>query len=239
MNKVAIIIDGGFYRKRVSRFGETPEAAANTLYRYCQKHLYGDKEESSLYRVLYYDCPPSTRKVFHPLKRQVVDLQKEPMFRWMSDFLNELRSKRKFAVRLGTLADEQASYQLRQETIKRLLSGEKRISDLTEEDFYLSLHQKGIDTRIGIDIVAMTLKKQVDKIILIAGNSDFVPAAKFARREGVDFVLDPMGVSIKEELSEHIDGLKYFRITPGKEFSSPYKPNFEGRSRWESSDSIS
>ena len=54
------------------------------------------------------------------------------------------------------------------------------------------------------------MKKQVDKIVLIAGDSDFVPAAKFARREGIDFVLDAMGASIKPELSEHIDGLTTF-----------------------------
>ncbi len=28
---------------------------------------------------------------------------------------------------------------------------------------------------------------QIDQIILIAGDSDFVPAAKLARREGIDF----------------------------------------------------
>lgn len=231
MNKVAIIVDGGFYRGRVARFGETPEAAANTLYNYCQKHLYGDKEESSLYRVMYYDCSPSTRKVFHPLLRKVVDLKKEPMYRWMTDFLNELRSKRKFAVQLASLADEQAMYQLKPSVLKALINGEKTAADLEEQDFFLTIRQKGIDSRIGIDIVTMALKKQVDKIILIAGSSDFVTAAKFARREGIDFVLDPMGANIKAELSEHIDGLKYFRITPGKKFTA-YRTPQEGRQSW-------
>lgn len=233
MNKVAIIVDGGFYRGRVAHFGETPEAAANTLYRYCQKHLYGDKEESSLYRVMYYDCPPSTRKVFHPLLRKVVDLKKEPMYRWMTGFLNELRKKRKFAVELASLADEQAMYQLKPTALKAIINGDKVASDLTTDDFFLSIRQKGVDSRIGIDIVALALKKQVDKIILIAGNSDFVTAAKFARREGIDFVLDSMGANIKAELSEHIDGLKYFRITPGKEFL-PHRSTQEGRSPYES-----
>lgn len=52
------------------------------------------------------------------------------------------------------------------------------------------------------------IKKQVDKIILISGDSDFVPAAKMSRREGIDFVLDPMGAQIKPNLFEHIDGLE-------------------------------
>jgi len=45
-------------------------------------------------------------------------------------------------------------------------------------------------------------------IVLISGDSDFVSAAKLARREGIDFVLDPLGATIKEDLFEHIDGLR-------------------------------
>lgn len=52
-----------------------------------------------------------------------------------------------------------------------------------------------------------TYKKQVTQIVLIAGDSDFVPAAKHARREGIDFILDPMWQGIRPELNEHIDGL--------------------------------
>ncbi len=61
--------------------------------------------------------------------------------------------------------------------------------------------------RIGLDIASLAYKKQTDQIILIAGDSDFVPAAKLARREGIDFILDPMWTAIKENLFEHIDGL--------------------------------
>ena len=49
-----------------------------------------------------------------------------------------------------------------------------------------------MNMRIGIDISSLAIKKQVDQIVLFAGDADFVPAAKLARREGVDFVLDPM-----------------------------------------------
>ena len=70
------------------------------------------------------------------------------------------------------------------------------------------MHQKGIDMKIGIDIASLALKRFVDKIVLISGDSDFVPAAKLARREGIDFVLDPMHSShVENNLFEHIDGL--------------------------------
>jgi len=61
--------------------------------------------------------------------------------------------------------------------------------------------------RIGLDIASLAYKKLVDKIVLISGDSDFVPAAKLARREGIDFVLDPMWNHINPDLHEHIDGL--------------------------------
>lgn len=82
------------------------------------------------------------------------------------------------------------------------------MDDLTELDFELNLRQKGVDMKIGIDIASLAYKKQVDQIVLIAGDSDFVPAAKLARREGIDIVLDPLGRSIKESLFEHIDGMR-------------------------------
>ena len=64
---------------------------------------------------------------------------------------------------------------------------------MKEKDFSLSLQQKGVDMKIGLDIASLSFKHQVDKIILIAGDSDFVPAAKLARTEGIDFVLDSLG----------------------------------------------
>ncbi len=67
--------------------------------------------------------------------------------------------------------------------------------------------QKGVDMKIGVDIASLAYKHQVDQIVLIAGDSDFVPAAKLARREGIDFVLDPMGSDIRDDLFEHIDGI--------------------------------
>ena len=62
--------------------------------------------------------------------------------------------------------------------------------------------------KIGLDIATLAYNKLVDQIVLISGDSDFVPAAKLARREGIDFILDPLFANVKPELSEHIDGLR-------------------------------
>lgn len=82
------------------------------------------------------------------------------------------------------------------------------IADLKEEDVFLSVRQKGVDMKIGVDIASLALKKFVDQIVLFSGDSDFVPAAKLARREGIDFILDPMRANVEQQLFEHIDGLK-------------------------------
>jgi len=71
--------------------------------------------------------------------------------------------------------------------------------------------------RIGLDIASLTLKKQVDTIVLITGDSDFVSAAKLARREGAEIILDPLRHNIKENLFEHIDGLRHGLARVGQE----------------------
>ena len=75
-------------------------------------------------------------------------------------------------------------------------------------DVALGLRQKGVDMRIAIDIASLTLKQQVSTIVLVAGDSDFVPAAKLARREGMEFILDPLWQNVNDDLFEHIDALQ-------------------------------
>ena len=205
----AILVDGGFYRKRAeTQWGEkTPEQRAKELERYCFKHLHDSFENRYLYRVLYYDCPPSDKNIFNPLENNTVSLKNNPEFNWMNDFLKELKRRRKFALRLGHLNDSQIKYYLSPEATKMLLTNALKVEDIRTNHLALNLEQKGVDMRIGVDISSLAFKKQVDQIILISGDSDFVPAAKQARREGVDFILDPMGAPIKEDLFEHIDGI--------------------------------
>lgn len=119
-----------------------------------------------------------------------------------------MKKKRKFALRLGKLAEEQAHYTLRPEVIKRLFNHSLSFEDLTENDFCIEIEQKGVDMKIGLDIASLSYKHQVEQIVLISGDSDFVSAAKLARREGIDFILDPLGAPIKPDLFEHIDGLR-------------------------------
>lgn len=209
--KTAVLVDGGFYRKRASFIWgkKTAGERANELQQYCSKHITGFRNENrQLYRIFYYDCPPLAKTVYHPLLKSNVNFGKSETYRWTLAFFDELKRKRKFALRLGLLSDEYAGFNIRQEKLKQLLKGSITIDDLCEEDFNVTFEQKGVDMRIGIDIASLAYKKQVNQIILISGDSDFVPAAKLARREGIDFILDPMGSQIKPDLFEHIDGIQ-------------------------------
>lgn len=207
--KTAILVDGGFYRKRsLSVLGnKTAKERANELDDYCKRHLHEKHGSNDLYRIFYYDCPPMAKKVFHPLTRNQVDFSKSSLYTWTNEFFDELKKKRKFALRMGKLADAQACYTLKPEVVRKLCNKSTDMCDVTENDFIINLDQKGVDMKIGLDIASLAYKKQVDQIVLISGDSDFVSAAKLARREGIDFVLDPLGANIKPDLFEHIDGL--------------------------------
>lgn len=210
MSKTAILVDGGFYRKRAAHLWgkKTAEERAKELSAYCHAHMQDRDGNASreLYRIFYYDCKPiGRRSIYHPLTKRNVDLDKSETYTWTLTFLEELKKRRKFALRLGELSN-QACYNLRPDVTKKLLAGTRTLDSLTEEDFMFVAQQKGVDMRIGIDISSLAFKKQVDQIILIAGDSDFVPAAKLARREGIDFILDPMWADIKEDLQRCTKG---------------------------------
>ncbi len=209
--RTAFLIDGGFFLKRLQRLkgSQPPGVAARTLHRMCLEHLKKDnRDRPHLYRIFYYDCPPLAKKAHNPVTGKAVDFALTPMAKWRLAFLEELKKLRKVALRLGYLNERSGRWVLRQERLKGLLSGAVLLKDLTETDVKYDIRQKGVDMRIGLDIASLAYKKQVDQVILVAGDSDFVPAAKLARREGIDFILDPMWASISDDLFEHIDGLR-------------------------------
>ena len=62
-----------------------------------------------------------------------------------------------------------------------------------------------MDIRIGLDIAWISLKRVVDVIVLVTGDSDFVAVMKCARKEGLKAILSPMGHSVRRELKAHAD----------------------------------
>ncbi len=209
--KTAILVDGSFFLKRYRSINKIkrldPQRTAKDLWEMCLKHLKQAKGEVyDLYRIFYYDCLPYDKKQHNPVTGKAVDFSKTDHYKFQVQFLEELKRKRKVALRLGILEDRKR-WIIRPNKTKELLAGNIFVKDLTEDDVVFDFVQKRVDIKIGLDIASMAIKKQVDQIILISGDSDFVPASKLARREGIDFILDPMWNPIKPHLFEHIDGL--------------------------------
>lgn len=207
--KIAVLIDGGFFLKRFNALynkdrNMTACDVANAMYTMAHAHV---GKNNILYRIFYYDCQPLEKKFHNPISNKVVDFSKTTECVFRKDLFEELKKKRKLALRLGTVKDN-GNWQIYASKVKELINGSINVDDLTEQDVYLNIRQKGIDMKIGVDIASLSLKRFVDAIVLFSGDADFVPAAKLARREGVDFILDPMNANVDPQLFEHIDGLK-------------------------------
>ncbi len=218
--KAAILIDGGFFIKRykcIKGFekSDSAELMAKNLVSYCFKHIqrinnYRSKYNlppTELYRIYYYDAKPFEGDSRNPITGKSLSFKNTPQYKFRHELFSELKKQRKTALRLGFLKNSSKEWTIKSRYTKLLLKGEMKISELQSEDLDFPLTQKAVDMKVGLDIATLAFKNQVDQIILIAGDSDFVPAAKFARREGVDFILDPMMNNIDPSLHEHIDGL--------------------------------
>lgn len=223
MTKTAILVDGNYYIHRSKTLWKTknPSDRASELHSYCIGHItqhrdkkleYGDR---SLYRIFYYDCPPINEgRVMQPWDgHNRTFSRKNPSNVWSSEFQGELGKMRKVAMRMGVVMMNRPYFDLKQESLKALLDKKITVDDLTESDFTLrGLKQSGVDMRIGLDVASLANGHIVDQIILIAGDSDFVPVAKAARRAGVDFLIDPMGKKLPDELVLQVDGVEDLTI---------------------------
>ena len=219
MTKVAILIDGGFFLKRLHKI--RPEvkmadsaAIKQTIYQLVNSHLQqinqverAPNPRSLLYRVFYYDAGPYQGKEHRPVSGQAVNFAESETAQSRLNLFQELRSMPNTAVRLGEVR-RTGGWTLHTDVQKRLLQNKLKLDDLQDEDFKLNLQQKAVDMRLGIDIASLTLKKQVNILVLVTGDADFVPAAKLARREGASIILDPLWSNIGPDLHEHIDGLR-------------------------------
>lgn len=188
----------------------TPEELAKRLKDYVFESV--KRNRDYLYRVYVYDCEPLNKNVpMSPIEKtdKSLNLGKTDTFKFRTSLLDCLRQQPYFAVRLGEIDENSFQWKIKDyKKFQQLLQKEIKIDSLTEDDFVLDIRQKGVDMKIGLDIATLSIKKQIEKIILITADSDFIPAIKHARKEGVIVQLNPMRVpnsQIKKGLLEHID----------------------------------
>ncbi|MDH2293224.1 NYN domain-containing protein [Cobetia sp. 1AS1] len=211
----AILVDCAYFIKRFRKIepenAYNASRAADCLHRWAVSHLneriHGQKSRKELYRIFVYDCPPLQKKAHNPITKRAIDFSKTDEAVFRNELHSSLKKKRKVALRLGNLSED-TQWTIKPHIIEKMLKGKYKLEELGPDDVKMSTRQKGVDMRIGVDVTSLTLKNQVDQIILFAGDADFVPVAKIARREGIDFILDPMRREIPAALDEHIDGLR-------------------------------
>jgi uncharacterized LabA/DUF88 family protein len=166
----------------------------------------GWAEQPALFRVFFYDCPPLMKRTQLPISKKAIDLSKTEIAKARIAIHSELQTVRKVALRLGRL-NEKFGWRVKSDAAARWISSTETIIP-TDDDFEIDTVQKGVDMRLGLDVASMAFKKQVDQIVLVAGDADFVPAVKLARREGIDVVLDPMGGTPAKDLIANVDGIR-------------------------------
>ena len=220
--KVAILLDGGYYLKRLPSVRRDvdpsdPKAVAESIGQLVKGHLqqindihqYSNPQQL-LYRCFFYNAWPYQSKAHLPISKKAIDYSKSDLAQFRTELLDLLRVEPNLALRMGEVVRPgDASWLLNEDAQKRILNGDLLIADLRDSDFRANLRQKGVDMRIGLDIASLTLKKLVSIIVLVSGDSDFVPAARLARREGVTVILDPLRQVVPPDLREHVDLLNY------------------------------
>jgi uncharacterized LabA/DUF88 family protein len=68
-----------------------------------------------------------------------------------------------------------------------------------------TFEQKRIDVLLGVDMVRLSSKKQIDLVILIAGDADLVPAVEACKEEGAIVRLYYHPSAISDELLNVVD----------------------------------
>jgi uncharacterized LabA/DUF88 family protein len=196
MNSV-FLIDGGFISHKLRQSGKQvkPPDILQFVSRVRELH---DKDYRLL-RIYYYDCPPSAVKAKLPVSKNPVDFGATPQFKLQSQFFAELKRADFTAVREGRLVFR--GWNLKDDHRPSIQT------TLTDADYLPDFEQKGVDIKIGLDIAWISLEKIAQRIYLVTGDSDFIPAMKFARRSGVQVFFLTLGHGVTDELKDHADVL--------------------------------
>lgn len=198
--KVVLMLDGAFVKKKLHQasghFPTPDEVVAFCAGVMVKPELAG----TTLFRIYYYDAPPFDRRVTNPIDHTVTNFATLPSSMQGKALTDTLELKPNFAVRRGIV--NLTGWRLGAAALKNI-SHHPRV--LAGRDLVPDLHQKGVDMRIGLDIAFISLRHVADILVLATGDSDFVPAMKFARREGMRVYLECMGHPVLRSLKAHAD----------------------------------
>jgi len=198
--KIAILIDGAFLknklRKKLRRYPE-----AKDIVDHCHSLLNSENlKASELFRIYYYDALPFEKAVVNPIDGKRILLIQKDYVRSGKKLIQKLELTPNFAIRKGIAVNR--GWKLGSQALKSISKGK---NTLNPENIIPDIQQKSVDLKIGLDIAWLSVKHIVDAILLITGDSDLIPAMKFARREGIKIYLNTLDHSVNRELKVHSD----------------------------------
>ena len=201
-DRYAILLDGEYVKKILGKRHKHFPDFGQVMAEVARIKSTPDLAQLQLYRVFYHTADPLSGITTHPLSKASTDFGATDAFRQNTQLINRLENQPDMAVRRGTLVHQ--GWQLTARAVKELMGGTK--SQVEAADVAPKIQQKGVDMRIGLDIASLALKHLVGTIVLVTGDSDLVPAMRFARREGLRVYLDTLGnQSVRPELKLHAD----------------------------------
>jgi uncharacterized LabA/DUF88 family protein len=199
--KFAILMDGGFVKKKLQEQNQHFPTVQEIEAEVARIKAHSSLADRELLRVYFYDAPPASGMLKNPISGVRVDLSASAHHSHNIGLQQSLEMRPDFAVRKGEISIR--GWNLGQRAMRSIVQAGLR--PLTAADFVPAVEQKGVDLRIGLDIARLSLLRLVDVIVAVTGDSDMVPAFKFARREGVRVYLDHLGHGVKRELKAHTD----------------------------------
>lgn len=198
--RFVVLLDGGFVIKKFQQANKHFPTAAEIEGLCSNIAVRPEFEGYELLRNYFYHATPASGVVVNPLDHSQTDLSATRIHSQHQSLVARLELTPNFAVRLGeTVAND---WRLGSAAMKSLTQTQRPIQ---AADLVPNITQKGVDLRIGMDIARLSLREMVRAIVVVTGDSDLIPAFKFARREGVRVYLECLGHGVRRDLKAHVD----------------------------------
>lgn len=201
--RYAILLDGGFVTKKLQEQLGEPARAEHIVSLCDEIRAHQELKSYELLRTYFYDAPPSLETVQFPVSDGSLPLAESNRAKHAQSLYDQLELRPGFALRMGETRVNPQRWKLKPKSVRQLIREPRKLED---RDFNLDINQKGVDIRIGLDMARLALRDLVRAVVVVTGDSDFVPAFKFVRREGVKVMLCTMGhKGARRELKAHAD----------------------------------
>lgn len=206
-DQIYVLVDAAFFRNVYFKAGnkldsdeyieQLVKTISDSAYK-CWNGFYGETGTKFVVRVFYFDSKPISSTIVHPLDGTNFDLSETKTFKFSCEVIAKLEERGDFTVSLGYSMG--AKFELNEGVLEKVLAGAINISELDKRYFHFAVSQKNVDMMIGVKMISIAHSGKADRLILIAGDSDFAPAIRYAIDLGLNVTLNPLGRHVNREL---------------------------------------